>query len=175
MTQTEEMETAAQTTGGTEDQYLTFVLGREQYAVDVAHVQTVVEFTEITRIPRMPEFMLGVINFRGSVLPVIDLKKKLGLTGEQGEERLMIIVLEVPFESGVLSVGATADAVRQVVDIEASSIEDAPAIGSKADREFIRGIGRRDDEFVIILDTRSIFREQELTALSSVAEEPAER
>jgi purine-binding chemotaxis protein CheW len=160
--------TATDTSGTAGGQYLTFVLDREQYAVDVAHTQTVLEYAEITRIPRMPEFMLGVINFRGAVLPVIDLRRKLGLPERETESRPMVIVLEVPFGDEILTLGSTADAVKEVVDIEAASIEDAPSIGTRIDTSFIRGIGKKDDEFVIILNSEKIFRDNELASLAPV-------
>jgi purine-binding chemotaxis protein CheW len=156
-------------------QYLTFVLNKERYAVDVAHTQTVLESTDITKIPRMPPFMLGVINFRGSVLPVVDLKKKLGI--ERSEEtataRPMIIVLEIPFENDVLPVGATADAVQEVVDIDGTEIEDTPSIGTKTDTTHIQGIGKKDDSFVIILESQTLFAGAELHEVAAAGTQPS--
>ena len=165
-TQQQGREEAAGATGG---QYLTFVMDNEQYAVDVAHSQTVLEYAEITHIPRMPDFVLGVINFRGSVLPVIDLRKKLNLRPlpEDSEIRPMIIVLDIPFEDGRITMGATADSVNEVVDIEHSSIEKPPSIGTSVDTSFIQGIGKKDEEFIIILRSERIFRDEELAALNA--------
>lgn len=167
--------TATVTTETTGGQYLTFVIDREQYAVDVAHSQTVLEHTEITRIPRMPEFMLGVINFRGAVLPVIDLRRKLGLPDNESVNRPMIIVLEVPFEGETLILGATADTVKEVVDIESDAIEAAPSIGTQIDTSFIRGIGTINGEFVIILDSEKVFRAEELANLRVPGQEKPEQ
>lgn len=158
-------------TGIAGGQYLTFVIDNEQYAVDVAHSQTVLEYAQITRIPRMPEFMLGVINFRGSVLPVIDLRRKLELPAAETQIRPMIIVLDIPFEEGRIQIGATADSVNEVVDIEQSSIEKAPSVGTKIDTSFIQGIGKKDDEFIIILQSERIFRDNELAVLGSVEQQ----
>jgi purine-binding chemotaxis protein CheW len=155
--------------GTTGDQYLTFVMDNEQYAVDVGHSQTVLEYAEITHIPRMPDYVLGVINFRGNVLPVIDLRKKLNLRPlpDDSEIRPMIIVLDVPFEDGRVTMGATADSVNEVVDIEPSSIEKAPSIGTSVDTSFIQGIGKKDNDFIIILRSERIFRDEELAALNT--------
>ncbi len=167
MTETE----ATAVAGG---QYLTFILENVQYAVEVTHAQTVVEYAEITRIPRMPDFMLGVVNFRGNVLPVIDLRKRLGLGTADSNTAPMIIVLEIPFEEGRVAVGATADAVNEVIDIDAAAIEEPPTIGTQVDAAFISGIGKRDDAFVIILDSQKLLQHDELASLVSHATQAAD-
>lgn len=148
-------------------QFLTFEIDGEQYAVDVARSQTVLEHRKLTRIPRMPDYVRGVIDFRGSALPVIDLRRKLGLPEMEPDTAFMIVVLEIPFGGEHLTLGVTADTVKEVLRIETEAIEEAPSIGTGIDTAFIDGIGKRDDRFVIILNPQRLFRDDELAACVS--------
>ncbi len=161
---------ATASTGVVGSQYLTFEIDRVQYAFDVAQAQTVLEHREVTHIPRMPEYMRGIIDFRGRGLPVIDLRRKLGLPGMESETDFMIIVLEIRYEEHQLSVGVTADTVRAVTHIEEEAIEEVPSIGPGIDTRFIYGIGKHDEQFVIILNPERIFRDDELDAYAATAE-----
>ena len=152
-------------------QYLTFFLENESYAVDVQGVREVLEVPRITRIPRMPAFMKGVINLRGSVVPVIDLRLKLELPSTQQTQQTSIIILEVVHEGEEIQVGAFVDAVSEVVDIDESSIEPAPKFSTQINASFIRGIGKIDDNFIIILNTTQVFSEEELGILSDANRE----
>lgn len=158
--------TATRVAGG---QYLTFEIDRVQYAFDVAQAQTVLEHREVTRLPGMPEYMRGIIDFRGRSLPVIDLRRKLGLPGAEPETDFMIIVLDTQSDQQHLSVGVTADTVREVTQIEDAAIEEVPSIGTGIDTRFIYGIGKHDDRFVIILNPDRIFRDDELDAYAANA------
>ena len=146
-------------------QYLTFTLENEQYAVDVAKVREVLEETPLTKIPRMPEFMKGVINIRGSVVPVIDLRLKFGM--EEGERTVdtAIIVMDINAEDTTITAGCLADSVQEVIDILPENIEGAPKLGTKVDTNFIQGMGKRDDQFIIILDIDKVFQQDELQAV----------
>lgn len=146
--------------------YLTFTLDNDHYAIDVAKVLEVLEYIKITRVPRMPEFMCGVINLRGSVIPVIDLRLKFGL--DKGEETVdtSIIIMEIALKEEVLTVGAITDSVQEVVEILPSSIEPAPKIGTKLDTGFIYGIGKIDEDFIIILNIDKIMTIEDLSALN---------
>ena len=151
--------------------YLTFVLGTESFAVDVRNVREVLDFTDLTRVPRMPEFMRGVINLRGSVVPVIDMRLKFGMEKATDTVDTCVIVMEISLGGETTVVGALADAVKEVFDLEAGQIEPPPRIGTSLNTEFIRGMGKHDEEFIIILDVDRAFSAQELAL---VTEEPSE-
>ena len=138
-------------------QYLTFTLDNEQYAVDVAKVREVLEYTKVTKVPRMPAFMCGVINLRGSVVPVIDLRLKFGLKEAEKTINTSIVVMEISIGEETVVLGALTDSVNEVVDFESKDIEPAPKMGTRLDTEFIKGMGKRDDSFIIILDIDKVF------------------
>ena len=149
------------------NQYLTFTLEKEQYAVDVAKVREVLEETPLTRIPRMPDFMKGVINIRGSVVPVIDLRLKFGM--QEGERTVdtAIIVMDINAEDTTITAGCLADSVQEVIDIVPENIEGAPKLGTKVNTAFIQGMGKKDDNFIIILDIDKVFQQDELQAVEA--------
>jgi purine-binding chemotaxis protein CheW len=151
--------------------YLTFVLGTESFGVDVRNVREVLDFTTITRVPRMPEFMRGVINLRGSVVPVIDMRLKFGMEKAEDTVDTCVIVMEISLDGETTVVGALSDAVKEVFDLDASQIEPPPRIGTSLNTEFIRGMGKHDEEFIIILDIDRVFSAEELAL---VAEERPE-
>lgn len=146
-------------------QYLTFMLAEEQYAVEVYDVKEVLEYTTVTRVPRTQEFMRGVINLRGSVVPVIDLRLKFDMGETEKSIDTSIIVMEVEIGSEKVTVGTLADSVQEVIDLDSSQIEPAPQIGTRINQEFIRGIGKQDERFVIILDIDRIFSDEELSVV----------
>ncbi|HOP50779.1 MAG TPA: chemotaxis protein CheW [Ignavibacteriales bacterium] len=148
-------------------QYLTFELDKEIFAIDVSQVKEVLDYTKITKIPRTPDFMLGVINLRGSVVPVIDIRKKFGMNISEVTINTCIIVLEINYENELLTIGALADSVKEVFELEPKDIEPAPKIGTKMNIEFIKGMGKKNDEFVIILDINKIFSQTELDFISN--------
>jgi len=149
------------------NQYLTFTLDNEQYAIGVAKVREVLEHTKITKLPRTAEFMKGIINLRGAGVPVIDLRLKFGLPETPITKDTSIIVMEVQSQDGTVVVGALADAVHEVVEIEDSAVEPAPRFGTRLAAEFIRGVGKRDELFIIILDIDRIFNAEEMTVISA--------
>src|SRR5262249_37546664 len=132
-------------------QYLTFKLGEEIYALDVATVREVLDFTTITKIPRTPDFMRGVINLRGNVVPVVDLRTGFGLSKTERTVNTCIVVVEVVLEGEAATIGALADSVEEVIDLEPDQIEPAPRIGIGLNTDFIRGMGKRDSRFIMIL------------------------
>jgi len=144
-------------------QYLTFKLGEEVYAVDISKVREVLDFTTVTKVPRTPDFMRGVINLRGSVVPVVDLRLKFGMNRTESTVNTCIIILEVRVDGETTVLGALADSVQEVVDLESESIEPAPRIGTKLKTEFIAGMGKQNDRFIIILDIDKIFSTEELS------------
>ncbi len=143
-------------------QYLTYKLGDEVFALDISKVREVLDYTPITRVPRTPEFMRGVINLRGSVVPVVDLRLKLGMTKTEKTVNTCIIITEVTVDGETTVLGALADSVQEVVDLEPGQIEPAPQIGTRLNTEFIKGMGKQNNRFIIILDINRVFSADEL-------------
>ncbi len=154
-------------------QYLTFTLDRELYAMDIAKVREVLEYTDITRVPRTPEFMRGVINVRGRAVPVVDMRLKFGLSKTTQTVNTCIIITEVDVDGEATVLGALADSVQEVFDLEPDQIEPAPRLGARIRTEFIEGMGKQGDEFIIILNIDKIFSAEELSIVQGVElEEP---
>jgi len=152
-------------------QYLTFRLGDELFGVDVNKAREVLDFSEVTHVPQMPDYMLGVINLRGSVVPVINLRRKFGMTDRAQTIDTCIIVIEVHIEGEILVIGTLADAVEEVLDLKESQIEPPPRLGTKLNTEFIKGMGNIDDQFLIILDIDRVFTVEELAVMETPAHE----
>jgi purine-binding chemotaxis protein CheW len=138
-------------------QFLTFKLADEVFALDITKVREVLDFTTVTKVPRTPEFMRGVSNLRGNVVPVVDLRLMFGLSKTEKTVNTCIIITEVTVDGETTVLGVLADAVQEVLDLEPDHIEPAPRIGMRLNTEFIRGMGKRDATFIIILDIDRIF------------------
>lgn len=145
-------------------QYLTFTLDEEVFACSITRVREVLEFTTVTKVPRTPDFMRGVINLRGSVVPVMDLRRKFGMGETENSVDTCVIIVEVQVDGDGLVLGAMADSVQEVIDLTQDQIEPPPKIGTRLDTRFILGMGKRGDEFVIILDIDRVFNAEELEA-----------
>ncbi len=155
------------------NQYLTYKLGNELFALDIAKVREVLDFTAITQVPKMPEFMRGVINLRGSAVPVVDLRLKLGMPKTDKTVDTCVIITEVRMNGDATTVGALADSVQEVMDLDPEHIESAPRIGTGLNTDFIKGMGRHGERFIIILDIDKVFSAGELAAIPAAASEPA--
>jgi Chemotaxis signal transduction protein len=153
-------------------QHLTFTLGKEVFALDIASVREVLELTSITKIPRTPDFMRGVINLRGHAVPVMDLRLKFGMPKAETTVDTCIIIVEVDFEGDRIIMGGMVDSVREVFEIPSDRIETAPRMGTSISTDYIKGIGKQDDVFIIILDIARIFSAAEL-ALAREAQKDA--
>ena len=147
-------------------QYLTFSLGAEVFAFDVAKVREVLELIPITKVPQAPVYMSGVVNVRGSVVPVIDLRRKLGMGVAERSVNTCIIVIEVPLDGGMTVLGALVDSVQEVVEFESSQIAPAPRIGTGVRIEFLNGIGKREDKFVLIMDIARVLSDEDFQMLA---------
>ena len=146
-------------------QYLTFKLDQELFALDIGKVREVLDFTSITKVPQTPDYMRGVINLRGSVVPVVDLRLKFGMTMAEHTVNTCIIIVEVEMDGEKVVMGAMADAVQEVLDLEPDQIEPPPRIGVKLNTDFIRGMGKHNDQFIIILDIDQVFTVSELESV----------
>ncbi len=144
-------------------QYLTFTLDEELFALDIAKVREVLDYTSITKVPQTPDFMRGVINLRGSVVPVVDMRSKFNMPVAETTVNTCIIIVEVDIDGEGTVLGAMADSVQEVLELGPEQIEPPPRIGTKLRTDFIKGMGKRDDHFVIILDIDKVFSASELT------------
>jgi purine-binding chemotaxis protein CheW len=147
-------------------QFLTFNLSDEVFAVDVGRVREILEITSITKVPQTPDFMRGVINLRGSVVPVIDLRLKFGMSETERTVNTCIIVVEVNMDGETIVLGSLADSVQEVIEMEPQQIEAAPHIGTQLNTDYIKGMGKHDSRFVMILDIDKIFSGVELEAVT---------
>lgn len=155
-------------------QYMTFKLGDELFAINVAQVREVLEVSQITRVPTAPEYMRGVVNVRGQAIPVVDLRTRFGLPKAEETVNTRIIVMELDLGGETTVLGGMADSVHEVIELEPSSINPPPRIAMRWRTEFIQGMGRRGDEFIIILDVNAVFSSDELTMLNEESTKLAE-
>jgi len=157
-------------------QYLTFHLGSDMFAIDVTNAKEILDYANLTQVPQTPDYMLGVINLRGSVVPVIDMRLKFGLPQVEKTKDSCFIVVEVLVNGEVLTVGTLVDSVSEVVDIKTDQIEPPPRLGTSLNTSFIKGMGNLGDNFVIILDINKVFSAEELDLVNAIGqvEEEAE-
>lgn len=154
------------TTASETGQYLGFRLGKELFALDITNVREIIEFRGVTRLPKMPEMFFGVINLRGGALPVMDIKKKLGIESSTLGVEACVIIVEPEIEGYITQVGILVDAVSEVMELSGRNIKPAPKIGMKLNTSMLKGIGVRDhesEEFVLILELDKIFSREEIT------------
>ena len=154
-------------------QYLTFKLEQEVFALDVGKVREILDYTNIAKVPQTPEFMRGVINLRGSVVPVVDMRLKFNMSAQVRTVDTCIIVVEIMIDSEATILGALVDSVQEVFELEPSQVEPAPRIGTKLNTDFILGMGKRDEQFVIILDIDKVFSSEELEIVSNMGSDAA--
>ncbi len=152
-------------------QYLTFKLEDEVFALDIAKVREVLDFTAVTKVPGTPDFMLGVINLRGSVVTVVDMRLKLGKSRTETTVNTCVIIVEIEIDGEVTVLGALADSVQEVMDLDQDQIEPPPRIGARLNTRFIKGLGKRDSGFIIILDIDKVFSVDELAMANDMEDE----
>ncbi len=156
---------------GTElSHYLTFEVAGEEYAIEILRVREILVYTSLTSVPRAPEFIAGVMNLRGSVVPVVDLRNKLGLPPTTITGTTCVVIVDINSEGQTSHVGLLADDVRQVMSLASDNIEPAPAFGTKIDLAFLRGMGDLGDHFALILDIDRLLTALELNAAHAAAE-----
>jgi len=151
-------------------QYVTFSLCDELFGVEVSRTREILSLTPVTKVPQTPEYLLGVINLRGQVVPVVDMRLKLGLPAGKDTEDTCIIVVDVLVDGETITVGALADAVREVMDIRSDQIEPPPRLGTRLNTEFINGMGKVDEQFLILLNIDKVFNSDELALVQDVGE-----
>lgn len=153
-------------------QYLTFLLGGEMYAIGILNIKEIIEYGGLTLVPMMPSFIRGVINLRGSVVPVVDMAVRFGKSPSATTRRSCIVIVEMQAEEGPHDMGVVVDSVSAVLEIPASEIEAAPSFGAKIRTDFIKGMGKVNDKFVIILNADRVLSVEEMVQLSGFADGP---
>lgn len=146
-------------------QFLTFRIGNENYGLELSQTREIIEYSGITEVPLMPNFLRGVINLRGEVVPVIDLAVRLGRSPIEIQRRTCIIVVELTTNDQHHVLGLLADAVSEVIEMDDENIEDAPSFGANIRAEFIQGIAKQGEEFVVLLDASNTLSIRELAYL----------
>lgn len=154
--------------GAKEDalQYLTFSLGDEVFAMDIRSVREIIQHGAMTVVPLMPEFVRGIINLRGAVVPVIDLQSRFGRVKAQVGKKTCVIIFDVGPDGDKVELGLMVDAVSEVIDIATSQIEPPPQFGTTIQREFIRGLGKVDSKFIVILDPERALNIDDMVAMA---------
>lgn len=154
-----------------QQQYLTFVLGGEMFAIGILCVKEIIEYGHLTVVPMMPESIRGVINLRGAVVPVVDLSCRFGKHSSELTRRTCIVIAEVQSEDGRQDIGVIVDAVSEVLEIRGDQIEPPPAFGARIRTDFIHGMGKVDGKFVILLNVNAVLSLDDLALLGRIAEQ----
>ncbi len=160
--------------GANENKFLTFCLGTEEYGVEILRVREIIGIIDITPLPQTPEYVMGVINLRGKIIPVIALRTKFGLPSVEYTEQTCIIVIEVSAdaEADQFSVGVIVDTVSEVLEISREQVEPAPDFGCRINTNYILGMGKVAERVVILLDINKVMTESEIESLNSVQSGP---
>ncbi len=156
------------------NQFVTFKIENELYAIDVFKIREILEVPEITKVPGMPAMIRGVINIRGSVVPVLDMKMKFGQDRTEQNQDTAVIVTEISNNDGTVQIGIMVDSAREVITLDPENIEEPPRLGIFIDNKYLSGMGKINEEFVIILNIDKILSENELSqvaATGTIAEE----
>ncbi|WP_018150990.1 chemotaxis protein CheW [Leeia oryzae] len=154
-----------------ESQYLTFILGGEMFAIGILNIKEIIEYGHLTEVPMMPAFIRGVINLRGRVVPVIDLRSRFGKPSTEVTKRTCIVIIEVQVAGGAedegttQDIGVVVDSVSEVLEIATQDIEPPPAFGAHIRTDFIQGMGKVNGQFVIILSVENVLSVEEMAAL----------
>jgi len=165
----EKIDQAVKAMADKEGKYLTFTLAAEEYGIGILKIKEIIGMLPITSVPQTPEFVKGVINLRGKVIPVMDLRLRFGLTSIDYTERTCIIVVEIAGTSGTILVGIVVDAVSEVLNIKGGDIEKTPTFGAKLNTDYILGMAKMEGGVKILLDIDEVLSSDELSLLSEAA------
>ncbi len=152
-----------------EGKYLTFALAEEEFGIGILTVKEIIGMMSITPIPRTPDWVLGVINLRGKVIPVVDLRRKFSMESRPFDERTCIVVVEVNAGGRLLSIGLVVDAVNEVANIRQDEVEDTPSFGTELDTSYILGMAKSGDVVRILLDMDAVLGAEEISILGRAA------
>jgi purine-binding chemotaxis protein CheW len=151
-----------------QEQYLTFFLTEEEYAINIQRVKEIIEYTAVTKVPKVPEWIRGVINLRGNVVPVVDLSVRFGLEERPVTKTTCIVIVEVEQDSERTVMGVIADAVNQVISLAPQDVEEPPAFGTRVRLDYLFGMGKLGKKFALILNIDSVLSTAELLAVSTL-------
>jgi purine-binding chemotaxis protein CheW len=151
-----------------QQQFLTFFLAKEEYAVNIQRVKEIIEYTTVTKVPKVPQWIRGVINLRGNVVPVVDLAVRFGLEQRPVTKTTCIVIVEVEQDSERAVMGVIADAVNQVIDFAPKDIEEPPAFGTRVRLEYLLGMGKLGKKFALILNIDSVLSTADLLTVSAL-------
>lgn len=155
-------------------QYLTFILDNETYGVEILRVQEIKGWTPVTRIPNTPEYMQGVLNLRGTIVPIVDMRMRFDLQHVEYTPITVVIVLAVKSDSGERVIGLVVDSVSDVIDVDAQDVKATPDFGTSLNTKFINGIATSNDNMVMLLDVDKLLSVEEMSVLSQMSESGAE-
>jgi purine-binding chemotaxis protein CheW len=155
------------------EQHLTFFIGREEYAVGILRVREIIEYTDVTRVPGVPAHIRGVINLRGSVVPVVDLGAKFGADHAVATRTSCIVIVETQLDGQMLVAGVLADSVSQVIDVSSEEIEPPPPFGTGVRVDFLTGMGKLDGRLVLVLDIDRVLSPVEIQQITEAVDEVA--
>ncbi len=161
-------ESGAVAPGAKDGKYLTFSLDKEQYGIGILKIKEIIGMIPITPVPRTPEYVKGVINLRGKVIPVVDLRQRFSMGVVDSTDRTCIIVVEIESQSGTVMMGILVDSVSEVLNIKGEEIEDTPTFGTTVDTDYILGMAKMDGGVKILLDIDRVLSEGEVRELEKV-------
>ncbi len=165
----ETMDQAVKVVADRDGKYLTFTLAEEEYGIGILKIKEIIGMMPVTTVPQTPEFVKGVINLRGKVIPVMDLRRRFGMDSIDYTERTCIIVVEIEGNSGTVQIGIVVDSVSEVLNIKGEDIEDTPTFGTKLNTEYILGMAKMDGSVKILLDIDRVLSEGEIEVLENAA------
>jgi len=154
----------------TGSRYLSFVLDEEEYCIDILKIKEIMGMTEITKIPQTPQFIKGVINLRGQIIPIIDLRLKFEINAKDYTERTCIVVVEIPYKDQITLMGIVVDKIQEVINIPKEKISNVPYINTKIKSEYIEGIAESGETIKIILDITKVLTEEEFVLINKIEE-----
>lgn len=148
-------------------QFLTFMLNNEVFGINILHIREIIDYANVTKVPMAPEFIAGVVNLRGSVVPVVDLALRFSQKRSKRTKRNSIVILEVSDEEQKIAIGISVDMVNEVLDITSDEIEPAPSFGTKIRTDFISGLGKVRGQLLVLLDIKEVLSIDELSVVES--------
>ena len=166
---TETMDQAVKVMADREGKFLTFSMADEEYGIGILKIKEIIGMMPITTVPQTPEFVKGVINLRGKVIPVIDLRLRFGMDAIDYTERTCIIVVEIDGSAGTVQIGIVVDAVSEVLNVNAEDVEETPTFGTKLNTDYILGMAKMEGGVKILLDIDQVLSEGEIDLLEHVA------
>ena len=153
---------------GEQQQYLTFLLGEEMFAIGILSIREIIEYGFVTAVPMTPPFIRGVLNLRGAVVPVVDLAVRFGRPARENSKRTCIVIVDIEGAEGSQQMGVVVDAVSEVLEIPEHEIEPPPEFGARIRNDFIKGMGKIDGKFVVVLDLNRVLSVDEVTVVAQM-------